>query len=62
MLSGPSFMLTFVFSINTLGLSGFPFTSFHLAEDLLSFLWFHTLMCAVFQKYELCFIYNHPHF
>ena len=31
MLSGPSFRLTFVFSINSLILSGVPLTSFHLA-------------------------------
>ena len=32
MLPGPSFRSTFVFSISSLILSGFPLTSFHLAE------------------------------
>ena len=48
MLSGPSFMLTFVFSINTLSLSGFPFTSFQLAEDYLSCGFI--LLCVQFSK------------
>ena len=33
MLSGFSFRLAFVFSVNSLNLSGFPLTSFHLFED-----------------------------
>ena len=36
MLSGPSFRLPFVFSINSLILSGFSLTFFHLAESSLS--------------------------
>ena len=32
MLLGPSLKLAFVFSINSLILSGFPLTSFHFAE------------------------------
>ena len=36
MLSGPSFRSAFVFIINSLILSGFPLTSFHLAEASLS--------------------------
>ena len=48
MLSGPSFTSTFVFSINSLILSGFPLTSLHLAEALLSaFLWLYTLVFAL---------------
>ena len=35
-LLGPSFRLAFVFSINSFILSGFPLTSFHLAEASLS--------------------------
>ena len=54
----------FVFSINSLILSAFPFTSSHLAEASLSaFLWLYTLECAVVQKYhKIFFIYNHSHF
>ena len=36
MLSGPSFRSAFVFGINSLILSGFPLTSFDLAEASLS--------------------------
>ena len=36
MLSGPTFRSVFVFSINSLILSGFPLTFFHLAETSLS--------------------------
>ena len=55
-LSGPSFRLAFVFSINSLILSGFPLASFHLAEaSLFAF--------SVVQKYhEMTFIYNYSHF
>ena len=64
MLPGPSFRSVFVFSINSLILSGFPLTSFHLAEASLSaFSWLYTLVCAVVQKYhEMSFIYNYSHF
>ena len=47
MLPGPSFRSTFVFSISSLILSGFPLTSFHLAEaSLPAFSWFYTLVCV----------------
>ena len=64
MLSSPSLRSALVFSINSLILSGFPLTSFHLAEDSLpAFSWLHTLVCAVVQKYhEMPFIYNYSHF
>ena len=51
MLPGPSFRATFIFSINSLILPGFPLTSFNLAEVSLSaYLWLHTPVCAVVQK------------
>ena len=64
MLSGPSFRSAFVFSINSLILSGFPWTSFHLAETSLSaFWWLYTLECAVVEKYhEMSFIYYYSYF
>ena len=64
MLSSPSFRLTFVFSVNSLILSGFPLASCYLAEASLStFLWLYTLVCVVVQKYhEMSFIYNYSHF
>ena len=64
MLSGPSFRSAFIFSINSLILSGFPLTSSLLAEASLSvFSWLHALVCAVAQKYhEMSFIYNYSHF
>ena len=64
MLSGLSFRSAFVFSINSLILSGFPLTSFHIAEVSLSaFLSLYTHMCAVVQKYhEMSFIYKYSHF
>ena len=64
MLSGPSFRSAFVLSINSLIMSGFPFTSFHLAEASLSpFSWLYTLVCAVVQKYhEMYFIYIYSDF
>ena len=44
-ISGPSFTSDFVFSINSLILSGFPLTSFHLVEASLSaFSWLYTLV------------------
>ena len=60
MLSCRSFRSAFVFSINSLILSGLPLSSFHLAEASLSaFWWLYTLACAVIQKYhEMSFIYN----
>ena len=52
MLSGPSFRSAFVFSIDSLIFSGFPLTSFHLAEASLSAFWLpYTVVCAVVQKY-----------
>ena len=64
MLSGPSIMSTFVFSINSLILPDFPLTSFHLDEaSLFVFSWLYTLECAVVQIYhEMSFIYNYSHF
>ena len=45
--------------INSLILSGFPLTCFHLAEVSLSaFLWLCTIVCAIVQKYhKMSFIY-----
>ena len=52
MLSSPSFRSAFVFSIDSLILSGFPLNSFYLAEASLSaFLWLYTVVCAVAQNY-----------
>ena len=63
MLSGPSFMSAFVFSINSLILSGFSLTSFHLVEASSSaFLWLYTLKCAVVQKNHGFYLYNYLHF
>ena len=61
MLSCPSFRLGLVFSINSLTWSGFPLTSFHLAEATLScFSWLYALVCAVVQKHhKMSFIYNY---
>ena len=49
---------------NSLNLSGFPLTSFHLAEASQSaFSWLYNLVCAVAPKYlEMSFIYNYSHF
>ena len=53
MLSDLSFRSAFVFSINSLVLSGFPLTSFHLAEASLSaFSWLYTLVSSIVQKYH----------
>ena len=53
MLSGPSFRSAFVFSINSLILSGFHLTFFQLAEASLSaFSWLYTHVCAVAEKYR----------
>ena len=63
MLSGPSFRSAFVFSINSLILSGFPLISFHLAEASLSaFSWLYTLVCAVVQNYNYYYYYNYSYF
>ena len=60
MFSGHSFRSAFVFIINSLILSGFPLTSFHLAEASLSaFSWLYILVSAAVHKYyEMSFIYN----
>ena len=51
MIPGSSFGSAFVFSINSLMLPAFLFTSFRLTEASLSaFLWLYTLVCAVSQK------------
>ena len=51
MLSGRSFRSTFVFSISSLILSGFPLTSFNLTEASPSaFSWFYTLVCVQVSK------------
>ena len=45
-------------SINSLIMSGFPLTSFHLAEASLSaFLRICTIVCAVVQKYTKCLLF-----
>ena len=64
MLSGPSFRSTFVFSINSLILSSFSLTFFHLAEASLSaFSWQYILVCVVAHIFhEISFIYNCSHF
>ena len=51
-------------SINSLILSGFLLTSFHLVKASLSaFLWLSAIVCAVSQKYnEMSFISNYSHF
>ena len=56
MLSGPSFRSAYIFSINSLILSGFPLTSFHLAEASVS-AFLCSLVCAVAQKYHV--FYTH---
>ena len=61
--SSEFFYSSFIFSINSLILSGIPLTSFHLAEASIStFLWLYTLVCAVVQKYQMSFLYNYSHF
>ena len=64
MVSGLSFRSALIFSVNSLILSGFPLTSFHLAETSLSaFSWLYTLVCAVVQKcHKMPFINNCSHF
>ena len=62
-LPGRSFPSAFVFSINSLILPGFPFTSFHLTEASLSaFLWLCALVCAVAQKILRNVFNNYSHF
>ena len=64
MLSSSSLRSAYVFSINSVILSGFPLTSFHLGEVSIStFLWLYTLECAVVQKYhQFFFIDNYSYF
>ena len=64
MLSDPFFKLTFVFSINSIILPGFPLTSFYLSiVSLTAFSWLYTLVCAVVQRYhKMSFMYNYSHF
>ena len=50
MLSGPSFRSDLIFSINSLILSGFPLTSFHLAEASLSAFRDFILLCVQLSK------------
>ena len=58
MLSGPSFRSAFFFIINSVILSGFPLTSFHLAEAaLFTFSWL-LLSCVQLSK----IIYNYSYF
>ena len=61
--SGRLSFSAFVFSINSVILSGFPLTSFHLVEASLSaYSWLYTL-CVVVRKYhKMYFIYNYSHF
>ena len=64
MLSGCSFWLAFVFSINSLILSGFPLTSFHLANKA-SYLLLHgfiLLLCSCPKMSKMSFIHNYSHF
>ena len=59
MLSGPSFRLAFVFSINSHILPGFPLTFFDLAEASISaFSWLYTLVCAGVQKFTKCVLFT----
>ena len=52
-----SFLQVFRSTINSLILSGFPLTSFHLAEVSLSdFSWLYTFVCAIVQKYTKCLL------
>ena len=64
MLSSPQFKSAFIFSFNSLILSGFPLTPFHLAEASRSAsLLLYTSLCTVVQKcHEVSFIYNYSHF
>ena len=64
MSSGPFLKAAFVYSTNSVILSGFLLNSFHLAEASLSaFSWLYPLVCAVVQKcHDVPFIYNYSHF
>ena len=58
MLSGPSFRSAFVFSINSLALSGLPLTSYHLAEAWLSaFSWLWTLVLQLSENITKCLLF-----
>ena len=60
MLSGPSFKSSFVFSINPLILTGFPLTSFHLAEASLLYFLLHgfTILCVqLSENIEKCLLF-----
>ena len=58
MLSGSSFRLAFVLSINSLILFGFPLTFFHLAEaSLYDLPWFYTLVSAVLKNITKCLLF-----
>ena len=56
-------VFSFVFSVNSLILSGFPLTSFHLVEpSLYAFSWLYTLVCEFVQKYhEMSFLFIITH-
>ena len=59
MLSGPSFRSAFVFSIDSLILSGFPLTTLHLAKASRSdFSWLYTLVCILFIIIRILSIYS----
>ena len=54
-----SFRSAFAFSINSLILSGFPLTSYHLAEPSLSaFSWLYALVCAVLRIITKCLLFK----
>ena len=58
MLSGPIFRSAFVFTINSLALSGFPLTSYHLAEAWLSaFSWLWTLVLQLSENITKCLLF-----
>ena len=58
MLSGPTFRSAFVFTINSLALSGFPLTSYHLAEAWLSaFSWLCTLVLQLSENITKCLLF-----
>ena len=58
MLPDPSFRSAFVFSINSLILSGFPLTSFHLAEVSLSdFSWLYILVVQLSINIMKCLLF-----
>ena len=62
MLSSPSFRSAFLFSINSLVLPVFPWTSFHLTEASLSaFSCLYTL-CIVQKHQDMSYIFNYSHF